>query len=150
MASLPLTLRIADEIGIPKRTASFVIPLGTTADMNGICCYLSLATVFAAQLFGIELTVASYFFVMLQSVILAIGAAAVPASGVVMLLTLFTALGFPLEVVAIIAGGYKIVDGIHTTTNAVGDLVLAMAVSGSELDLTKYNASKNSVDELAG
>ena len=53
-------------------------------------------------------------YIAFECVVLAIGTAAVPSGGVIMATTLFTVLGFPLEIVAIVAGAYKIIDGIHT------------------------------------
>jgi Na+/H+-dicarboxylate symporter len=148
MAALPFSMEVANDMGIPKETASFILPLGATANMNGLCCYMALLVVFAAQVHGIELSVSSMAFIVAQCVILAVGAAALPASGVISAMTLFTMLDFPLIVVGIVAGAYKIVDGIHTTTNSVGDLVVAVGVSSSEqtLDLAKYNNPGNSLN----
>ncbi|MPN42368.1 C4-dicarboxylate transport protein [bioreactor metagenome] len=109
--------------------------------MNGICCYLGLLAVFAAQIYNIPLSFSMLAYIAFECVVLAIGTAAVPSGGVIMATTLFTVLGFPLEIVAIVAGAYKIIDGIHTATNSIGDLVVSTAVAAREgvLDMEKYN-----------
>lgn len=143
-AALPINMELADDMGIPKHISSFVLPIGATANMNGICIFLGLLAVFAAQINNIELTAGGLAYIALQCVILAIGTAAVPAGGIIMATTLFTVLGYPMEIVGIVAGAYKIVDGIHTTSNSVGDLVISTAVAAHEgvLDREKYNNSK--------
>ncbi len=139
-AALPVNMKLAEEMGIPKRISAFVLPIGCTANMNGICCFLGLLAVFAAQAYNIPLSFDAAAFIVFECVILAVGTAAVPAGGLIMSATLFTVLGFPLEVVAIVAGVYKIVDGIHTTSNSVGDLLISVAVANHEgvLDKDKY------------
>ena len=141
-AALPVSMSLAEKMGIPKEISSFVIPIGTTANMNGICCFLGLLAVFAAQMYGIPLTVGYLFYIAFECVVLAVGTAAVPMGGIIMATTLFTALGFPLELIGIVAGAYKIVDGIHTTSNTVGNLLISTAVAANEktLDRVKYNS----------
>lgn len=136
-AALPVNLKLASEMGIPSEISTFVLPIGATANMNGICCFIGLIAVFAAQIHGIELTMGGLAYIAMQCVILAIGCAAVPAGGIIMSTTLFTTLGFPMETIGIVAGAYKIVDGIHTTSNSVGDLVISAAVARNEGSMNK-------------
>ena len=140
-SALPVNMRLADEMGIPNEISAFVLPIGATANMNGICCYLGLLAVFAAQIYNIPLSFSMLAYIAFECVVLAIGTAAVPSGGVIMATTLFTVLGFPLEIVDIVAGAYKIIDGIHTATNSIGDLVVSTAVAAREgvLDMEKYN-----------
>jgi Na+/H+-dicarboxylate symporter len=141
-AALPVNMKLAPKMGVPKEISSFVLPIGATANMNGICAFLGLLSVFALQVYGIEQTVPLLLYIVFQCVVLAIGTAAVPQGGVIMATVLFTSLGFPLEIVGIVAGAYKIVDGIHTTSNSVGDLVISLAVASNEnvLDKEKYDS----------
>lgn len=139
-AALPVSMNMAEKMGVPKSIYSFVIPIGTTANMNGICCFLGLLAVFTAQLNNIPLTANMLIYIAFESVVLAVGTAAVPMGGIVMATTLLTALGFPLDIVGIVAGSYKIVDGIHTSSNTVGNILLSVGTAActKSLDRDKY------------
>lgn len=126
-----------DSIGIPKETASFVLPLGATANMNGTGIYFGVVVMFAAQLYGIDISISQQIMLVLTATMLSIGAAAAPQTGLIISIALLTNLGIPLDAIALIAGVYRIVDQIHTSTNALGDLVVATAVSSTEGDLDR-------------
>ncbi|TCO70753.1 dicarboxylate/amino acid:cation symporter [Marinisporobacter balticus] len=138
MATLPVTMRIADEeLGIPKENASFVLPLGATANMNGTSIYFGIIVLFAAQIYGIELGFKMQALLVLQATLLSVGCAAVPQVGLLISIALLTSMGLPLDGIALVAGIYRIVDQAHTSTNALGDLVVATAVAGMEGDLDR-------------
>lgn len=142
MATLPVTMRIADEeLGIPKENASFVLPLGATANMNGTSIYFGIIVLFAAQIYGIPLTFKMQALLVLQATLLSVGCAAVPQVGLLISIALLTSMGLPLDGIALVAGIYRIVDQAHTSTNALGDLVVATTVAGMEgdLDREKFN-----------
>ena len=137
-AALPVTMKVGtDSIGIPKETASFVLPLGATANMNGTGIYFGVVVMFAAQLYGIDISISQQIMLVLTATMLSIGAAAAPQTGLIISIALLTNLGIPLDAIALIAGVYRIVDQIHTSTNALGDLVVATAVSSTEGDLDR-------------
>ncbi|HEY8363362.1 MAG TPA: dicarboxylate/amino acid:cation symporter [Tissierellaceae bacterium] len=137
-AALPVAMRNGiEQMGIPKETASFVLPLGATANMNGTGIYFGIIVLFAAQLFGIEITLGQQIMLVLTATLLAIGCAAAPQTGLIISIALLTDLGVPLDGIALIAGVYRIVDQIHTSTNSLGDLVVAVAVSSLEGDLDR-------------
>lgn len=137
-AALPVAMRNGiDEIGIPRETASFVLPLGATANMNGTGIYFGIVVMFAAQLYGIDISLNQQIMLVLTATMLAIGCAAAPQTGLIISIALLTNLGIPLDGIALIAGVYRIVDQIHTSTNSVGDLVVAVAVSSLEGDLDR-------------
>lgn len=137
-AALPVTMKVGtDSIGIPKETASFVLPLGATANMNGTGIYFGVVVMFAAQLYGIDISIPQQIMLVLTATMLSIGAAAAPQTGLIISIALLTNLGIPLDAIALIAGVYRIVDQIHTSTNALGDLVVATAVSSTEGDLDR-------------
>ncbi|QEK13230.1 dicarboxylate/amino acid:cation symporter [Crassaminicella thermophila] len=142
MATLPVTMRIADEeLGIPKENASFVLPLGATANMNGTSIYFGIIVLFAAQIYGIDLSFKMQALLVLQATLLSVGCAAVPQVGLLISIALLTSMGLPLDGIALVAGIYRIVDQAHTSTNALGDLVVATTVAGMEgdLDRRKFN-----------
>ncbi|MCT4619012.1 MAG: dicarboxylate/amino acid:cation symporter [Marinisporobacter sp.] len=138
MATLPVTMRIADEeLGIPKENASFVLPLGATANMNGTSIYFGIIVLFAAQIYGIELSFKMQALLVLQATLLSVGCAAVPQVGLLISIALLTSMGLPLDGIALVAGIYRIVDQAHTSTNALGDLVVSTTVAGMEGDLDR-------------
>lgn len=138
MATLPVTMRIADEeMGIPKENASFVLPLGATANMNGTSIYFGIIVLFAAQIYGIDLSFKMQAMLVLQATLLSVGCAAVPQVGLLISIALLTSMGLPLDGIALVAGIYRIVDQAHTSTNALGDLVVATTVAGMEGDLDR-------------
>lgn len=147
-AALPVSMRIAPKLGIPKQVSNFVLPLGATANMNGTCIYFGVIVLFAAQLYGIELSIAQQAMLALQATLLSVGCAAMPQVGLLISITLLTSMGLPLEATALIAGVYRIIDQIHTATNAGGDIVVAASVAGLEgtLNYDDFNADNMGKD----
>lgn len=133
MASLPVSMKNAKEkLGIPEETASFVLPFGATANMDGTGIFFGLIVVFAAQVAGVQLTIGQMASLILQATLLSVGCAAVPQIGLVIGTTMITSMGLPVEVIGLVTGIYRIIDQIHTATNATGDLVVAACVSATE------------------
>ena len=136
-ATLPVTLRCARRnLGVSNSVASFVISLGATINMNGTAMYLGLATLFGAQVFGVDLTWGDYFLISILGTLGAIGAAGIPGAGLIMMVLVFGAGGGPLETIALVAGIDRIMDMMRTTTNVSGDAAVATTVAAmtGELD----------------
>ena len=126
-AALPVSMEVAPKkMGVPRDIASFVLPLGCTAQMNGTCAYFGIVVLFAAQLYGVELSIQQQIMLVVQATFLSVGCAATPQIGLVISLTLMTQMGLPLDAYALVAGIYRIIDQIHTSTNSVGDLVASV------------------------
>ena len=129
-ATLPVTLRCAERnLGISNSVASFVISLGATINMNGTAMYLGLATLFGAQVFGIDLSWGDYFLISILATLGAVGAAGIPGAGLIMMALVFGAVGVPLETIAFVAGVDRIMDMMRTTTNVTGDAAVATTVA---------------------
>lgn len=136
-ATLPVTLRCAERnLGISKSVSSFVISLGATINMNGTAMYLGLATLFGAQIFGVNLSWADYFMISITATLGAVGAAGIPGAGLIMMTLVFGSVGVPLETIAFVAGVDRIMDMMRTTTNVSGDAAVAttVAVMTGEID----------------
>ena len=136
-ATLPVTLRCAERnLGVSNSVASFVIALGATINMNGTAMYLGLATLFGAQIFGVDLTMGDYFLISILATLGAVGAAGIPGAGLIMMALVFGAVGVPLETIAFVAGVDRIMDMMRTTTNVSGDAAVAttVAVMTGEID----------------
>ncbi|MBV7265968.1 dicarboxylate/amino acid:cation symporter [Erythrobacter ani] len=136
-ATLPVTLRCAERnLGISNSVASFVISLGATINMNGTAMYLGLATLFGAQIFGVDLSWGDYLLISILGTLGAVGAAGIPGAGLIMMALVFGAVGVPLETIAFVAGVDRIMDMMRTTTNVSGDAAVATTVAAltNEID----------------
>ena len=136
-ATLPVTLRCAQRnLGVSNSVASFVISLGATINMNGTAMYLGLATLFGAQVFGVDLSWSDYFLISILGTLGAIGAAGIPGAGLIMMVLVFGAVDVPLETIALVAGIDRIMDMMRPTTNVSGDAAVATTVAAmtGELD----------------
>lgn len=132
-ATLPLTMRCAHKsLKVNSDAADFLLPLGTTLNLNGLAIYLSVATVFAAHLFGMEFTLAQYASLVITIVFTAAGAAAVPGSALIVMSAIMNSLGIPLGALPLIAGVDRFNDMAQTMTNVAGDLFATVIVAKSE------------------
>lgn len=134
-AALPANLAAARRLGATKAVASFSIPLGNTINMNGTAIYMGVCSIFAAEVYGLDLTMADQVTIVLMGVLAAVGTAGVPGAGLIMTTVVFTQVGIPLEAVALIAGVDRILDMIRTSINVVGDVASAVMVTRLEGDL---------------
>ena len=129
-ATLPVTLRCAERnLGVSNSVASFVISLGATINMNGTAMYLGLATLFGAQIFGVDLSMGDYFLISILATLGAVGAAGIPGAGLIMMALVFGAVGVPLETIAFVAGVDRIMDMMRTATNVTGDATVTVATA---------------------
>ena len=143
VGTLPASMKCASEyLGVNKKISSFVLPLGTTINMDGTALYQGVTALFVAQAFGIDLTWVDYLTIILTATLASIGTAGVPGAGLVMLTLVLSTVGLPLEGVALIAGIDRILDMARTVVNVSGDLVATTVIAKSEheLDMEHYNA----------
>ncbi len=142
-ATLPVTIETVEErLGVNKELASFTLPLGATINMDGTAIMQGVATVFIAQLYGIDLGIADFLTVIVTATLASIGTAGVPGVGLIMLSMVLTQVGLPVEAIGLILGIDRILDMTRTAVNITGDAVctLIVAKSENELDLDVYNA----------
>jgi len=136
-ATLPVTLRCAERnLGVSRSTASFVVSLGATINMDGTAMYLGLATLFGAQIFGVPLDFGDYVLISVLATVGSVGAAGIPGAGLIMMALVFGAVGVPLETIAFVAGVDRIMDMMRTATNVTGDATVTatVAVLTGEID----------------
>ena len=141
--SLPVILRCVQEnLGVSRPVAGFVLPLGATINMDGTALYLGVAAVFVAQAFGVDLALADYLTIIATATLAAIGTAGVPSAGLIMLATVLTSIGLPLEGAAVIAGVDRLLDMARSAVNVTGDGAIAVVIVQSErtLDIDQYDA----------
>ena len=122
-AVMPLSIKTAEEkLNIPPSISKFVIPLGSTINMDGTAIYQACAAIFLAQVFAIELSFFELFILALTTVGASIGTPSTPGVGIVVLATILQSIGVPIEGIALILGVDRILDMCRTTVNVTGDL----------------------------
>ena len=123
MATMPVTLKTAEEdLKLDTRVSKFVIPLGTTVNMDGTALYQVVAVFFLAQLFAIELSVLSILVIIITSLLASIGTPAVPGAGTIVLSTILITVGIPPVGILLLLSVDRILDMIRTMVNVTGDL----------------------------
>ena len=121
---MPLSIRTAqDHLGVRPSIAQFVIPLGATINMNGTALYQSVATVFLAQVYGVDLSWGALSLIVAMAVGASIGSPATPGVGIVILAMVLETVGIPASGIALIMGVDRILDMSRTAINVTGDLV---------------------------
>jgi proton glutamate symport protein len=128
-AALPKSLEIMERFGVPKNIVSFVLPTGYSFNLDGTTLYLSLATVFVAQLAGIELTFGQQIVMMLTLMLTSKGVAGVPRAALVVLTATLTQFQLPLEGAAILLGIDQIMDMGRTAVNVMGNCISTVVVA---------------------
>jgi Na+/H+-dicarboxylate symporter len=140
-AVMPLSIKTAEEkLNVRPSISQFVIPLGATVNMNGTALYQSVATVFLAQVFGVELGPVQLVLIMITVVGASIGTPSTPGVGIVILALILTSVGIPTSGIALIIGVDRILDMTRTSINVAGDLVACTVME-------RWVGGKKSVEE---
>lgn len=132
LATLPITMRCTEKLGVPKRIGDFVLTLGATINMDGVAIYLGVTAVFIATCCGIDLTMQQYLAIGLSSTIVSIGTPGIPGGSLALMAMVFASAGIPVEGVAIAAGIDRLVDMARTTMSITGDASCAVIMARLE------------------
>ncbi|AEH24840.1 dicarboxylate/amino acid:cation symporter [Pyrococcus yayanosii] len=139
--TLPVTMRVADDMGISKGIYSFTLPLGATINMDGTALYQGVTTFFIANAIGVGLSISQQLTIVLTAVLASIGTAGVPGAGAIMLAMVLESVGLPLTnpsvaaAYAMILGIDAILDMGRTMVNVTGDLTGTAIVAKTEGEL---------------
>jgi proton glutamate symport protein len=128
-AALPKALEVMERFGVPKNIVGFVLPTGYSFNLDGTTLYLSLASIFVAQLFGIPMTFGQQLGMMLTLMLTSKGVAGVPRAALVVLTATLTQFGLPLEGAAILLGIDQIMDMGRTSVNVMGNCIATAVVA---------------------
>jgi proton glutamate symport protein len=128
-AALPKALEVMERFGVPKNIVSFVLPTGYSFNLDGSTLYLSLSSVFVAQLAGVHLTFGQQLIMMLTLMLTSKGVAGVPRAALVVLTATLTQFGLPLEGAAILLGIDQILDMGRTAVNVMGNCIATAVVA---------------------
>lgn len=132
-ATLPITMECLEKnVGVSKKVAGFVLPLGATINMDGTALYEAVAAMFIAQAYGITMTLPQQITIMLTATLASIGAAAIPGAGLITLVIVLKAVGLPLEGIAVILAVDRLLDMSRTAVNVWGDACGAAVVARLE------------------
>jgi Na+/H+-dicarboxylate symporter len=135
-ATLPITLRTVERrMGVHNSVAGFTVPLGATINMDGTAIMQGVATVFIAQVYGIDLSLGAFITVILTATLASIGTAAVPGVGLITLALVLEQAGLPVEGIALIIGVDRLLDMVRTAVNVTGDATISVIVANSEKQL---------------
>lgn len=141
-ATIPVTLRTVEKkMGVRNSIASFTVPMGATINMDGTAMMQGVATVFIANVYGIDLSMTDYLLVVLTATLASVGTAAVPGVGLVTLTMVLGQVGLPVEGIALIIGVDRLLDMMRTTVNVTGDCAVSCIIANSEqaLDPAVFN-----------
>ena len=128
-AALPKAMSQMEKFGVPKSIVSFVMPMGYTFNLDGSTLYLTLATLFCAQIAGINLSIEQQLMIMFTLMLTSKGIAGVPRVSLVILTGTLTSFGLPVVGVAILLGIDQILDMGRTTVNLIGNCVATTVVA---------------------
>jgi Na+/H+-dicarboxylate symporter len=151
-ATIPVTLRTTERrLGVDNPTASFIVPFGATINMDGTAIMQGVATIFIANVYGVDLGLSGYLTVIGMAVLASIGTAGVPGVGLIMLAMVFNQVGLPVEGIGLIMGVDRLLDMMRTAVNVTGDAAITSIVAKSEGSLdekTFYDPDAGIVEEI--
>lgn len=147
-SALPRALEVMEKFGVPKKIVSFVLPTGYSFNLDGTTLYLSLATIFIAQVAGIDLPIGQQLFIVFTLMLTSKGVAGVPRASLVILLGTAASFGLPVEPIFIILGIDELMDMARTAVNVIGNCLASVVISiwEGEFDRTKALNFSNEVE----
>ena len=128
-AALPGALEAMERFGVPRSIVAFVLPTGYSFNLDGATLYLSLASIFVAQMAGISLSAGQQVMMMLTLMLASKGVAGVPRGSLVVLTGLLTQFGLPLEGAAILLGVDQVMDMGRSGINVMGNCIATVVVA---------------------
>ena len=132
-ATLPVTMDcLQKNAGVSNKTTSFVIPLGATVNMDGTALYECVAAMFIAQAYGLDLSIAQQFMVVLIALLTSVGVAGIPSASLVAIAIILGAIGLPLEGIGLLLVTDRVLDMLRTAVNVFSDSCCAVIMAKSE------------------
>ena len=133
VATLPVTMDcVQDNLKVPRETASFVLPIGATVNMDGTSLYQAVAVIFLAQFHMVDLSISQQLVIVLTATLASIGAAAVPSAGLIMMILVLESVGLNPAWIAIVFPIDRLLDMCRTVVNVTGDATVATVVASTE------------------
>jgi Na+/H+-dicarboxylate symporter len=127
---LPITLECVEKnAGVSNKISSFVLPLGTTVNMNGTALYEGMAAIFIAQAYGLHIGIDKQFIVLIMALLTSIGVAGIPSASLVAITIILSAVGLPLESIGLLMITDRLLDMFRTAVNVYGDACGAVIIA---------------------
>lgn len=126
---LPIIMQKMERFGSPKDITSFVVPIGYTFNLDGSALYQSIAALFVAQMYGIDMSIEQQIMLMVTLMVASKGMAGVPGVSIVVLITTLTSMGLPAEGLALIIGVDRILDMVRTCVNVMGNALSTIVIA---------------------
>jgi proton glutamate symport protein len=128
-AALPKAMEVMERFGVPKNIVAFVLPTGYSFNLDGSTLYLSLCSVFVAQIAGVHMSIGQQLIMMLTLMLTSKGVAGVPRTALVVLAATLSQFGLPLEGAAILLGIDQVMDMGRTAVNVMGNCIATAVVA---------------------
>lgn len=147
-AALPVNMRQnIEELNVSEEVADFVLPVGVTINMDATAFYQSVAAVFIAQVYGMDLTVAQQLTIVLMATMSSIGSPGVPGGSIVLVIMVLTSVGLPVEGLALILGVDRPLDMLRSSVNITGDSTIANIINYSEQKRNGRMAKRKNIQQ---
>ena len=148
-ATLPVSMHCVQEnLGVSKNITNFILPLGSTVNMNGSGLFQGMAVVFIANAYGIDISLQQMLTIVVTATLSAIGAAGIPGTGFIMLSVVFTSVGIPIEGLALLAGIDRVREMVSTILNVLGDAVCAVYIAKQEGEFNERQYNHEDLVEM--
>jgi proton glutamate symport protein len=134
-SALPKLMKALEEFGVPRKIVSFVLPMGYSFNLDGTTLYLSLATIFVAQVSHIDLSFAQQITILLTLMLTSKGVAGVPRASLVILMGTAASFGLPTEPIFLILGVDELMDMARTSVNVIGNSLATVVIAKTEGEL---------------
>ncbi|MDD2307727.1 MAG: cation:dicarboxylase symporter family transporter [Prolixibacteraceae bacterium] len=141
-SALPVAMERMEEFGVPRKIVAFVMPTGYSFNLDGTALYLSLATLFVAQISGIDLSIEKQLLIAFTLMLTSKGVAAVPRASLVILLATASSFGLPIWPIYIILGIDELMDMARTSVNVIGNCLATVVIAKweNEFNLPKEDS----------
>ncbi len=134
-ATLPVTIKCVEDLGVSKKVSDFVLPIGATVNMDGTSLYQAVAVIFLAQFHGVDLSIQQQLGIVATTTLASIGAAAVPSAGLIMLMFVLTSVELNPLWIVIIYPIDRLLDMCRTVVNITSDATVAAIIAKGEGEL---------------
>lgn len=128
-SALPRAMEAMERFGVPRKIVAFVLPTGYSFNLDGTTLYLSLATIFVAQVAGIELSLGNQLIIVLTLMLTSKGVAGIPRASLAILLGTAASFGLPVEPILIIFGIDELMDMARTAVNVIGNCLATVVIA---------------------
>ena len=146
-SALPVAMENMEKFGVPRKIVAFVLPTGYSFNLDGTTLYLSLATIFVAQVAGIHLSFDKQLIIVFTLMLTSKGVAGVPRASLVILLATATNFGLPILPIFIILGIDELMDMARTAVNVVGNCLASAVIARWEGELVVNDEGRRTKDE---